>query len=39
MRRWLVLGAAALVLIGLGAWLWLHEGLDVWIDAAIAFCS
>lgn len=39
MRRWLLLGAAAALLIVLGGWLWLREGLDVWIDAAIAFCT
>lgn len=39
MKRWIALGAAAALLIALGCWLWLREGLDVWIDAAIAFCS
>lgn len=39
MRRWLALGAVTLSLIGLGVWLWAREGLDLWIDAAIAFCT
>lgn len=26
------------VLVGLGGWLWLRNGLAVWFDAAIAFC-
>jgi hypothetical protein len=31
--------AAGLVLAGVGAWLWERFGLDVWIDAMIAFCT
>ena len=39
MRRWLGLVAGFLALTLLGAWLWWREGLDVWIDAVIAFCT
>lgn len=28
-----------LALAGFGAWAWARYGLDVWIDAIVAFCS
>jgi hypothetical protein len=31
--------AAGLALAGIGAWAWSRFGLDVWIDALIAFCT
>jgi hypothetical protein len=31
--------AAGLVLAGLGGWAWARYGLDVWIDALVAFCT
>lgn len=34
--HWLML--AALALTGLGAWLWLRNGLPIWLESAIAFC-
>ena len=34
-----MLSAGFMALIALGAWLWLREGADVWIDAMIAFCT
>lgn len=39
MRRWIGLIAGFLVLTVLGGWLWWREGLDVWVDAVIAFCT
>lgn len=42
MKRRLIIGlivaAVSLPIIALGGWLWLRNGLAVWIDAAIAFC-
>jgi hypothetical protein len=39
MTRKLVLGAAVLALTGLGLWLWSRNGMAVFVDAAIAFCT
>ena len=39
MRRWIGLAAGFFVLTLLGVWLWRREGLDVWVDAVIAFCT
>jgi hypothetical protein len=35
----LALGAAGLILLGAGIWLWSRAGLAVWMDAAVAFCT
>ena len=39
MRPRLILIAGAAALIGLGAWLWLHNGVPVWLENAVAFCA
>ncbi len=39
MRRWLALGAGFVSLTLLGCWLWWREGLTLWVDAVIAFCT
>lgn len=39
MRRWLALAAAFLALTALGVWLWAREGVGLWVDAVIAFCT
>lgn len=39
MTRKLSIGAAALALIALGLWLWSRNGMAVFVDAAIAFCT
>ena len=39
MRRRILIGMAAAALLGLGVWLWSRNGLAVWVDAAIAFCT
>ena len=35
----ILIGLGAAALIGLGLWLWSRNGLAVWVDAAIAFCT
>ena len=39
MTRKLVIGVAVAALIGLGLWLWSRNGLAVFVDAAVAFCT
>ena len=39
MKRNLILAAAFMAVAALGLWLWARNGLAVWVDAAIAFCS
>ncbi len=39
MTRKLILGAVVLALTGLGLWLWSRNGLAVFVDAAVAFCT
>jgi len=39
MTRKLVIGAVVLALVGLGLWLWSRNGLAVFVDAAVAFCT
>ena len=39
MSRRILIGMAAAALLGLGVWLWSRNGLAVWVDAAIAFCT
>lgn len=39
MTRKLIFGAVVLTLAGLGLWLWSRNGLAVFMDAAIAFCT
>lgn len=34
--HWMLI--AGLVLTGLGGWLWLRNGLPIWLESAIAFC-
>lgn len=36
-RRWIALVFIALSALGL--WLWSRNGLGVWVDAMIAFCT
>lgn len=35
----ILIGLGVAGLIGLGLWLWSRNGLAVWVDAAIAFCT
>lgn len=35
----LLVFAAAAALTALGAWLWLRNGVPVWLESAIAFCT
>ena len=35
----ILIGLAVAGLIGLGLWLWSRNGLAVWVDAAVAFCT
>lgn len=39
MRRRALFVAGFAVVAALGLWLWSRNGLAVWVDAAIAFCS
>ena len=39
MTRKLAIGGAALVLTGLGLWLWSLNGMAVYLDAMVAFCA
>ena len=39
MTRKLIIGAVVAALLGLGLWLWSRNGLAVFVDAAIAFCT
>lgn len=39
MRRKLLIGVGLAGVLGLGLWLWSRNGLAVWVDAAIAFCT
>ena len=39
MTRKLIIGAVVLALTGLGLWLWSRNGLAVFVDSAIAFCT
>ena len=39
MKRNLILAAAFTAVAALGLWLWARNGLAVWVDAAIAFCT
>lgn len=39
MKRNLILAAAFTTVAVLGLWLWARNGLAVWVDAAIAFCT
>jgi hypothetical protein len=39
MTRKLVIGAVVLVLAGLGLWLWSRNGMAVFMDAMVAFCT
>ncbi len=39
MRMRILIGIALAGVLGLGVWLWSRNGLAVWVDAAIAFCT
>lgn len=39
MRARILIGAGLTAVLGLGVWLWSRNGLAVWVDAAIAFCT
>ena len=39
MKRNLIIGGVLTAVAALGLWLWSTNGLAVWVDAAIAFCS
>lgn len=39
MMRKLIIGAGLTALAGLGLWLWSRNGLAVFVDAAVAFCT
>ncbi len=39
MKRNLIIGGVLGGVAALGLWLWSRNGLAVWVDAAIAFCS
>lgn len=39
MTRKLIIGAVVAALVGLGLWLWSRNGLAVFVDAAVAFCT
>lgn len=39
MTRKLIIAAGVVGLAGLGLWLWSRNGLAVFVDAAIAFCT
>lgn len=39
MTRRILIGLCVAALLMLGGWLWSRNGLGVWMDAAIAFCS
>jgi hypothetical protein len=39
MTRKLIIGAGLALLVGLGLWLWSRNGLAVFVDAAVAFCT
>ena len=39
MTRKLLIGAGVAALMGLGLWLWSRNGLAVFVDAAVAFCT
>lgn len=39
MTRKLIIGGVALALTGLGLWLWSRNGMAVFVDAMVAFCT
>jgi hypothetical protein len=39
MTRKLIIGAVVLALTGLGLWLWSRNGMAVFVDAMVAFCT
>lgn len=39
MMRKLLIGVGLALLAGLGLWLWSLNGLAVFVDAAVAFCT
>lgn len=39
MRMRILIGIALAGVLALGVWLWSRNGLAVWVDAAIAFCT
>lgn len=39
MRRRLLVAAGFTAVAALGLWLWSRNGLAVWVDAAVAFCT
>lgn len=39
MRTRILISAGLAAVLGLGVWLWSRNGLAVWVDAAIAFCT
>jgi hypothetical protein len=39
MTRKLIIGAGLVLLAGLSLWLWSRNGLAVFVDAAVAFCT
>ncbi len=39
MRTRILTGLGLAAVLGLGVWLWSRNGLAVWVDAAIAFCT
>jgi type IV secretory pathway TrbD component len=39
MRTRILIGIGLAAVLGLGVWLWSRNGLAVWVDAAIAFCT
>lgn len=39
MRMKVVLAGVFALIAALGLWLWARNGLAVWVDAAIAFCT
>lgn len=39
MIRRVIIGVGVVALLAAGGWLWSRNGLAVWMDAAIAFCT
>ena len=39
MRDRILIGLGIAALLGLGLWLWSRNGLAIWVDAAVAFCT
>lgn len=39
MRTRILIGGGLAAVLGLGLWLWSRNGLAVWVDAAVAFCT